>query len=135
MLISICFCKYVYLFRPLVQPSTPVLGSHRDIGVCTNCTVAEEGHSPSVQCKSTGTISVVALQIGKRKNCTFVIEPDGVHTRFTNNNSCTVSNEDHGQQLKCVVTNKAVPGGLVSEPQTLYVLGKCSNCCLFVQRD
>ena len=117
---------YVWLLLhifTLVPPTQPVLGPIRDMEGCTECIVAQEGHLPDVQCNSTGTFTIIGLQIGSRTSCTLEIDPDGVHTRLTDASPCHIVAKDHGTQLSCLVYNRAVPGGIRSEQKTLYVTG------------
>jgi len=113
----------IYLFRFLVPPNQPVLGPIRNVEGCTNCIVAQEGPLSDVQCNSTGTFSLIFLQIGDRQPCTLYIDPSGVHNKFTNISACKITSKDHRTQVACLVYSYAEPDGLMSEPITLYVTG------------
>jgi len=100
-----------------------VLGPIKNMEGYTHCIVAQEDHLPTVQCHSNGTFTLIVLRIGDRQNCTFEIDPGGVHTRLPDIPACKVLAVDHGTLVSCLVYNKAVPGGIMSEQLTLYVTG------------
>jgi len=114
--------KY-YLFCPLVPPTLPVLGPIREVEACTNCIVVQEGLLPDVQCKSTGTLTLILLKIGNRRSCIIEKDADGIHSNFPSGSLCTMLASDHGARMSCLVYNQAVPDGLSSEPKTLFVTG------------